>query len=1353
MSTRFSTILASLLAFVFSVFSTDAYSFTTSDITIARSFDQTVVEENGVITVTIVFTNNDVHAMRGFFFTQQIPDGMVVETQQVNRLENGATAELSNYTVDVGNLNDIYSGYTPYRWVIETPTDFAENNPISVGESVEIIYTVSAAACGEYDLNEFSWVGYFADASEGSQAAFGYSEAVDAQTLTFNNTPAISGSPLLSLLEGAGFSFTPTVSNTDTCDTLTYSISNRPSWASFDSATGTLSGTAVGGTYSDISITVEDQYGAGTSLPAFTVSVATLNHAPEISGTPATSVSEDAAYMFTPTASDADPGDTLTFSITGKPAWAAFNTNTGALTGTPENADVGDYSNIIIAVSDQNDASASLPVFTISVSNTNDAPIISGTPNASVREGAAYTFTPQAEDADIGDTLTFAIQNKPSWASFNTQTGALTGTPGNEHVGTTSGIVLTVTDGSGASAALPAFNIEVTNVNGAPVAADSNLTTDEDTAADGTLSASDEDNDSLTFSIVTNGSQGNVVITDPYTGAFTYRPNANVAGADSFTFNVSDGTATSNTATVIITINAVNDAPVANAGPDQTIGEDATMITLNGANSYDIDDTAILYQWTQVSGTDVELDNATVANPQFAPPDVVASESLVFELRVTDAGNVSSTDSCIVNISWINAPPTANAGEDQVVDEGQQVVLDGGNSSDPDNDITAYEWVKISGPDISLIGANTPNPEFISPNVDHNGAALTFELTVTDASGLKSTDSCVVNVSWVNEGPTADAGPDQNVGEGEIVELNGIAGDIDGDNISVQWTQVSSGTAVTFSDPTALATTFEAPNVGLAGETLTFRLTVTDDGGLQATDECVVTVDWVNESPIADAGPDQIVNQGEEVTLDGSGSFDSDDGIAAYLWSRISGATVTLSDETAVSPTFTASAGSADDTNVLLNLTVTDVNGLQANDTVEIIITGTGIVDSDEDGTPDSEDAFPNDPSEQVDTDNDGIGNNADTDDDDDGMPDEWENTYGLNPLVDDAQADNDNDGIRNIDEYNAGTNPTLAQGNLPPNKPALLAPADDSVDVKLPVKLRTGDFEDPNTNDFHAMTEWQISTDSDFTVATSLILDRTSDSYLTRVTVPRKVLLPSTTYFWRVKFYDDNMSGSQWSDTFQFTTATGVNKQTTQRAYGEIYCVTSSDGQDICLEELGDATLDGDLELIEPADIPNEAGKPKSLVFGTLAFRLIVDNPGEIVQVTFTLSESAPDYSVWYKYDSIGGWDKFNEHSQISEDRRSVVVELKDGGYGDADGVENGVIVDPSGLAVQSTVEVPIDDEETEDLIEEATEKAAASCFIGTAKSDASPFLLYTALTLILMTLIGIVRNRKTKRVRIKKH
>lgn len=183
----------------------------------------------------------------------------------------------------------------------------------------------------------------------------------------------------------------------------------------------------------------------------------TSNRAPSISGTPATSVAASQTYSFTPAASDPD-GNSLTFAIVNRPAWASFSTSTGRLTGVPPSSAVGEYVDIRISVSDGM-ASASLAPFSITVLQGNRAPTISGSPPTSAREGQTYSFMPAAADAD-GDPLSFSITNRPAWATFNAANGALTGTPGAGTVGTYSSITIRVNDGV-ATTALPAFSIAV----------------------------------------------------------------------------------------------------------------------------------------------------------------------------------------------------------------------------------------------------------------------------------------------------------------------------------------------------------------------------------------------------------------------------------------------------------------------------------------------------------------------------------------------------------------------------------------------------------------------------------------------------------------------------------------------------------------------------------------------------------------------------------------------------------------------------------------------------------------------------------------------------------------------------
>lgn len=181
-----------------------------------------------------------------------------------------------------------------------------------------------------------------------------------------NGAPTISGTPATSVTTGQSYSFTPTAADPDG-NTLTFSIVNPPPWASFSSSTGRLSGTPSSssvGNYIDIRISVSDGQ-ASASLAPFSIVVSQANRPPTISGSPPTTAREGQAYAFTPSANDAD-GDTLSFSITNRPAWASFNAATGALTGTPATGAVGTYADITIRVSDGT-ATVSLSAFSIEV--------------------------------------------------------------------------------------------------------------------------------------------------------------------------------------------------------------------------------------------------------------------------------------------------------------------------------------------------------------------------------------------------------------------------------------------------------------------------------------------------------------------------------------------------------------------------------------------------------------------------------------------------------------------------------------------------------------------------------------------------------------------------------------------------------------------------------------------------------------------------------------------------------------------------------------------------------------------------------------------------------------------------
>jgi len=178
---------------------------------------------------------------------------------------------------------------------------------------------------------------------------------------------SLSGTPAGNVAAGQLYRFLPVVANAGG-ESLSFSIINRPTWATFNTATGLLVGTPKSdnvGTYSNIVISVSAA-GTPVSLSPFTIHVQAANDAPTISGTPATTVAAGGGYSFTPTVGDPS-GNALKFSIMNAPSWASFNASSGELSGVaPSNSSAQLYSNIVISVSDGTN-SASLAAFSVEV--------------------------------------------------------------------------------------------------------------------------------------------------------------------------------------------------------------------------------------------------------------------------------------------------------------------------------------------------------------------------------------------------------------------------------------------------------------------------------------------------------------------------------------------------------------------------------------------------------------------------------------------------------------------------------------------------------------------------------------------------------------------------------------------------------------------------------------------------------------------------------------------------------------------------------------------------------------------------------------------------------------------------
>jgi hypothetical protein len=265
-----------------------------------------------------------------------------------------------------------------------------------------------------------------------------------------------------------------------------------------------------------------------------------------------------------------------------------------------------------------------------------------------------------------------------------------------------------------------------------------------------------------------------------------------------------------------------------------------------------------------------------------------------------------------------------------MVKENEMVVLRGiANDSDLGDKIS-YSWRQMAGHVVKLSHSNTMNPSFIAPNVSAD-TQMRFALTVTDNKGATSISPAIVTITvkHINHAPIANAGTDQTVSPGDIVNLNAEnSKDIDKDQIKYSWIQIKGPSAKLDGANTSIAT-FTAPTNISADTILVFKLTVKDSKNASNTAIVKVVDKYIpppNQPPIANAGTDQIVNAGATVILDGSASSDSDGIVSSYSWNQIAGPSVSINGAHTSSPSFIAPHVSSI-TTLVFSLTTRDDKG------------------------------------------------------------------------------------------------------------------------------------------------------------------------------------------------------------------------------------------------------------------------------------------------------------------------------------------------------------------------------------------------------------------------------------------
>ena len=478
---------------------------------------------------------------------------------------------------------------------------------------------------------------------------------------------------------------------------------------------------------------------------------------------------QDTAISITLTGSDAD-GDELTYTLTKAPSNGSLTSDAPTFTYTPNANYTGEDHFKFIVNDGQVDSQEATISLNIASVNSNARPVANHQ-NVSTDENTALPITLSGSDAD-GDSLSYSVSTQPANGSLSGTAPNLTYTPDIDFSGSDS-FSFIVNDGTEASEAATVA-INVIRDNTAPTAVDQTLSIDEDTAFSITLSGSDSDGDTLTYNITNDPSIGSITGTG---NNLTYTPNANANGSDTFSFTVSDGIATSSPADVFITINSVNDAPLANAKSTSTNEDTAIAINLTGS---DVDgDTLTFNVRTQPGNGSL---SGTAPNLIYTP-DANFSGSDSFTFYTSDSEQSSSDATVQIQVNAVNDAPQAN-GQTLSTDEDTPlpITLSG---NDAEGDSLTYN-VSTQPTNGSLSGT-APNLTY-TPDADFSGSD-SFTFIANDGTTDSSPATVNITVNAVNTPPNGHGQNNLSTDNATPLAITLTGSDAEGDALTFIVTQ------------------------------------------------------------------------------------------------------------------------------------------------------------------------------------------------------------------------------------------------------------------------------------------------------------------------------------------------------------------------------------------------------------------------------------------------------------------------------------------------------------------------------------------------------------------------------------
>lgn len=544
-------------------------------------------------------------------------------------------------------------------------------------------------------------------------------------------------------------------------------------------------------TSDSFNFSIADELGNSAGSTSFSFTIAAVNDAPDTSAD-AETTNEDTAVMVDVLANDSDADDALnaasvTVSAAPTNGSTSVNTGTGVITYTPA-ANFNGVDSFSYTVEDASGDASDPALVTITVISVNDIPVAQNDVVA-VDINSSISIDVAANDSDVDtgdtpDTATISIVAAPSDGSAVINAGQVDYTPDTDFTGTDS-FTYTIDDGNGATSNVATVTITVTDPNSVPVATNDSATVDEDGEVDIDVLANDSDADGSlqpnTVTVATAPSNGSTFV-DVLTGEITYTPAANFNGSDSFSYTVEDDLgATSMPATVSVTVNSINDAPVA-SDDTVTLLEDASLSINALGNDSDVDGTLVsssISVVTQpVSGVvTVQAGGALLYTPV---DDFAGNDS--FQYRVSDNDGLASNLATVtLTVEAVNDAPLANDDEAHVVPGVNTVISVLSNDQDIDGTLDAASLTITSA---ATIGTVTVNGDGSVSYLNDSGVSLSggdsFSYTIDDNSGASSNEATVTIDFNAPTAPTISGSPTTDLEDGESYEFTPTASTSEG---------------------------------------------------------------------------------------------------------------------------------------------------------------------------------------------------------------------------------------------------------------------------------------------------------------------------------------------------------------------------------------------------------------------------------------------------------------------------------------------------------------------------------------------------------------------------------------------